>query len=70
MQPLADLILFFLLADFNKETLHGIFKVLKGKDFQPRILYPTRLLFIIEEDIRGFPDKQKLEELTTKPPLQ
>ena len=38
-------------ADFSAETLqainawHGIFKVIKGKNLQPRIPYPTRLLF-------------------------
>ena len=36
-------------ADFPTETLqarrewHDIFKVMKGKKLQPRILYPTRL---------------------------
>ena len=38
-----------LLADFSAETLqdtrewHDIFQVLKGKNLQPRILYPARL---------------------------
>ena len=41
-----------------------IFKVMKGKNLQPRILYPARLSF-------SFPDKQKLREFsTTKPALQ
>ena len=38
---------------------------------QPRILYPARLSFIIEGQIRSFPDKQHLKEsVTTKPALQ
>ena len=38
-------------ADFSGETLqarrewHDIFKVMKGKNLQPRILYPARLSF-------------------------
>ena len=45
-------------ADFSAETLqakrewHDILKVLKGKNLQPRILYPTKS--------KCFPDKQKL----------
>ena len=38
---------------------------------QPRILYPARLSFRIEVEIKVFPDKQKLKEfITTKPALQ
>ncbi|VFV38088.1 Hypothetical predicted protein, partial [Lynx pardinus] len=50
-------------ADFSAETLqtrrdwHDIFKVLKGKNVQPRILYPARLSFRIEEEIKSFSDK-------------
>ena len=37
-------------ADFPTETLqvewHDIFKVMKGKNLQPRIPYPTRLIQI------------------------
>ena len=44
---------------------------LKGKNFQTRTLYPARLPFRIEGDIKSFPDKQKLEEfITTRPILQ
>ena len=38
-------------ADFSAETLqarnawHDIFKVIKGKNLQPRIPYPTKLSF-------------------------
>ena len=33
-----------------------------GKNLQPRILYPARLSFRIEDEIRNFSDKQKLKE--------
>ena len=39
-----------------------IFKVMKSKDLQPRLLYPARLSFEIEGEIRSFPDKKKLKE--------
>ena len=44
-------------ADFSKETLQAsrdwqeIFKVMKSRDLQPRLLYPAKLSFIIEEHI-------------------
>ena len=48
-----------------------IFKVLKGKNLQPRLLYLTRISFKIDEEITSFSDKQKLRELSaTKPALQ
>ena len=38
---------------------------------QPRILYPARLSFRIEREIKSFQDRQKLKEyVTTKPALQ
>ena len=43
-------------ADFSTETLqatrewHDIFKVMKGKNLQPRILYPARLSFRFDEE--------------------
>ena len=45
-------------ADFSAETLqarrewHNIFKVMKGKNWQPRILYPGRLSFRFDGEIR------------------
>ena len=66
-----------LTADFSAETLqsrrewHDIFKVMKGKNLQPRLLYPARISFRFEEEIKSFTDKQKLREFsTTKPALQ
>ena len=44
---------------------------MKGKNAQPRILYPARLSFIFDGEVKSFPDKQKLRELsTTKPAFQ
>ena len=46
-------------ADFSKETLQvrrgwkGIFKVMKSKDLHPRLLYPAKLSFRMEGQIRS-----------------
>ena len=34
------------------------FKVLKGKNMQPRLLYPARISFRIDEEIKSFTDKK------------
>ena len=58
-------------ADFSAETLqarrewHDVFKVTKGKNTQPRIHYPERLLLSFDREIKSFTDKQKLKELST-----
>ena len=55
-------------ADFSKETLQArrgwkeIFKVVKGKDLPPRLLYPAKLSFRMEGQIKCFPDKVKVKE--------
>ena len=66
-----------LTADFSVETLqarrewHDILKVMKGKKLQPRLLYPERISFRINGDIKSFTDKQRLREFRTiKPALQ
>ena len=52
-------------ADFSTETLqarrewHDIFKVMKGKNLQPRTLYLARLPLRFDREIKSFPDKQK-----------
>lgn len=67
----------YLTADLSAETLQArrewqdIFKVLKGKNLQPRLLYLARISFKIDGEIKSFSDKQKLREFsTTKPALQ
>ena len=62
-------------ADFSKETLQArrdwqeIFKVMKSRDLQPRLLYPAKLSFGIEGQIKSFPDKKKLKEFVITKPL-
>ena len=65
-----------LTADLSAETLQArrewqdIFKVLKGKNLQPRLLYLARISFKIDGEIKSFSDKQKLRGFnTTKPDL-
>ena len=65
-----------LLADFSAETLqsrrewHDILNVMKGKNLQPRLLDPAKLLFRFEGESKTFTDKQKLREFSnTKPAL-
>ena len=66
-----------LTADLSAETLQArsewqdIFKVMKEKNLQPRLLCPARISFTFNGDIKTFTDKQKLREFsTTKPALQ
>ena len=66
-----------LTADLSAEILQArrewqdIFEVLKEKDLQTRLLYPARISFKIDGEIKSFSDKQKLREFsTTKPALQ
>ena len=54
-----------------KREWQDIFKVLKGKNLQPRLLYLARISFKIDGEIKSFSDKKKLREFsTTKPALQ
>ena len=62
-------------ADFSKETLQArrgwkeIFEVMKGQDLHPRLLYPAKLSFRMEGEIKCFPDKVKLKEFIITKPL-
>ena len=53
-------------VDLSTETLwarrqwQDIFKLLTGKNLQPIILYPERIVFKIEWEIKNFSNKQKL----------
>ena len=64
-----------LLVDFSRETLQArrgwkeVFKVMKGKDLHPRLLYPAKLSFRMGGQIKCFPDKVKLKELIITKPL-
>ena len=62
-------------TDFSKETLlatrdwQQIFKVIKSRDLQPRLLYPSKLSFRFEGQIKSYPDKKKLKEFIITKPL-
>ena len=54
-------------AEFSKDTLQArgnweeVFKGMKRKDLQPRLLYPAKLSFRIEGQIKCFSVKIKLK---------
>ena len=62
-------------AEFSKETLQArrgwreVFQVMKGKDLHPRLLYPAKLSFKMERQMKYFPDKVKLKEFIITKPL-
>ena len=61
-------------VDFSKETLQArrdwqeIFKAMKSRDLEPRLLHPAKI-FGIEGQIKSFPDKKKLKEFIITIPL-
>ena len=64
-------------ADLSAETLQArrewqdIFKVMKRKNLQPRLLYPARISFRFDGEIKTLTVKQKRTEFNiTKPALQ
>ena len=65
-------------SDLSTETWNerkawggGIFKALSRKNMQPRILYPARLSFRIDGEIKTFQNRQSLTNFVTmKPALQ
>ena len=64
----ADLLIETLQARREWQDIH---KVMKENNLQPRLLYPARISFKFEGDIKSFTDKQKVREIsTTKPALQ
>ena len=62
-------------ADYSKVTLQSrkgwqeVFKVTKSKDLYPRLLYPAKLSFRMEGQIKCFPDKVNLKEFIINKPL-
>ena len=64
-----------LLADFSKESLQArrgwkeVFQVMKGNDLHPRLLYPAKLSFRMEGQIKSFSEKVKLKEFIITKPL-
>ena len=62
-------------ADFSKETLQErrgwkeVLQVMKGKDLHPRLLYPAKLSFRMEGQIKYFPEKLTLKAFIITKPL-
>ena len=58
-------------ADLSIETLQArrewqdILKVMKENNLQPSLLYPARISFRYEGELKSFTDKQKLREFST-----
>jgi hypothetical protein len=51
--------------------LKDIIQALKESNYQPRLVSPAKLFFLIEGEIKTFHNKKKLKEFaTTKPALQ
>ena len=66
-----------LTADFSAESLQArkewqnIFKGMKGKNLQLRLLYLAKISFRFDREIKSFTEKQKLRGFnTTNPALQ
>ena len=64
-------------ADLSIETIQArrewqdILTVMKEKNLQPRLLYPARISFKYDREIKSLTHMQKLREFsTTKPSLQ
>ena len=63
-----------LTADLSAETLQArrewqdILKVMREKNLQPRLLYPARISFRFDGEIKNFTDKQKLREFSIPKP--
>ena len=61
-------------ADLSIEMLQArrewqdILKVMKENNLQPRLLYPERISFKYEGEIKSFTDKQKMREFSTTKP--
>ena len=61
-------------ADFSKETLQAsrgwkVFEVMKGKGLHLRLLYPAKLSFRMEGQLKCFSDKVKFKEFIITNPL-
>ena len=59
---------------FSKETLQArrdwkeVFQVMKGKDLHPILLYPAKLSFRMEGQIKFLSDKVKFKESSSPSP--
>ena len=68
-------VLIRLSADFSKETLQArrgwkeVLKIMESKDLWPRFLYPAKLSFRMEGQIKCFTDNVKFKEFIITKPL-
>ena len=46
-----------------------MFKLMRSKNLQPRLLYPAKLSLRMEGQIKSFPDNKKLKEVFTTTPV-
>jgi hypothetical protein len=54
-----------------RRARNEVLQVVKENNFKPRLLYPVKLSFIIEGEIKNFHDNQKLKQfMNTKQALQ
>ena len=53
----------------GKSGWKEVFQVMKGKDLHPRLLYPAKLSFRMEGQMKCFPDKVKSKEFIVTKPL-
>ena len=62
------------MADLSIETLQArmewqdIFKVMKGKNLDGRLLYPARISFKLEGKMESFIDNQKVRDISMAKP--
>lgn len=53
----------------GRESVAPYIRSADRKNFQPGVLYPEKLSFIVEGQIKIFPDEQKIKKFITKPVL-
>jgi hypothetical protein len=66
-----------IIADFSTQSLYtrrswkDVIQAMKESNCQPRLVYPAKLFFLIEGEIKTLHNKEKLKEfMTTKQALQ
>ena len=58
------------LRDLWDNVKHPNIRIIEVPEKEDRLLYPARMSFKYEGEIKSFTDKQKLREFSTKPALQ
>ena len=47
----------------------NIFEMMRRRNLEPRTLYPAKLSFRFDEEIKSFTDRQKVREFSTSKPV-